>query len=107
MFMKIVMVGDFPPRIGGVSSHIHTLSKKLVEEGHEVFVIAYSHRNLQNIGGIKVIGAKVIDKPVIRPLTFIINAKRKLKELIKKEDIDIIHGPFTVTCRISCNRNRQ
>ena len=28
--MKIVMVGQFPPHIGGVGVHIHTLSKELI-----------------------------------------------------------------------------
>ena len=27
--MKIAMVGQFPPHVGGVGVHIHTLSKKL------------------------------------------------------------------------------
>lgn len=90
--MKIAMLGDFPPRVGGVSSHIYSLSKKLVSLGHEVFVITYSHENLENLDGIKVISAKIIDKPIIRPFLFKINAKRKLDELVKKEHIDIIHG---------------
>ena len=28
--MKIAMVGQFPPHVGGLGVHIHTLSKKLV-----------------------------------------------------------------------------
>lgn len=90
--MKIAIVGEFPPRIGGVSSHTYTLSKKLIEQGHEVFVITYSDKNLKNIDEIQVIEAKIIDQPLIRPLLFKINAKRKLEQLIKKENIDIIHG---------------
>ena len=29
--MKIAMVGQFPPHVGGVGVHIHTLSKELVK----------------------------------------------------------------------------
>ena len=34
---------------------IHTLSKKLVEEGHEVYVITYPHKEIKDIDGIHVI----------------------------------------------------
>ena len=53
--MKIAMVGQFPPHFGGVGVHIHTLSKKLVEEGHEVFVINYPHKEIRDIDGIHII----------------------------------------------------
>ena len=54
--MKIAMVVQFPPHIGGVGVHIHTLSKKLVSEGHEVYVITYPHKDIKDIDGIHVIG---------------------------------------------------
>ena len=88
------MVGQFPPHFGGVGVHIHTLSKKLVEEGHEVFVITYPHKEIRDIDGIHVIGTKGINLPGIRGLMFKNNAKKALEDLIKKEDIDIIHGHY-------------
>ena len=92
--MKIAMVGQFPPHFGGVGVHINTLSKKLVEEGHEVFVITYPHKEIRDIDGIHVIGTKGINLPGIRGLMFKNNAKKELEDLIKKEDIDIIHGHY-------------
>ena len=92
--MKIAMVGQFPPHFGGVGVHIHTLSKKLVEEGHDVFVITYPHKEILDIDGIHVIGTKGINLPGIRGLMFKNNAKKELEDLIKKEDIDIIHGHY-------------
>ena len=47
--MKIAMVGHFPPHIGGVSTHVHTLSKELIKQGHEVYVITYPHENIKDI----------------------------------------------------------
>ena len=88
------MVGQFPPHFGGVGVHIHTLSKKLVEEGHEVFVITYPHKEIRDIDGIHVIGTKGINLPGIRGLMFKNNAKKALEDLIKKEDINIIHGHY-------------
>ena len=92
--MKIAMVGQFPPHVGGVGVHIHTLSKKLVEEGHEVYVITYPHKKIKDIDGIHVIGTKGLNIPGVRGLMFKMNAKKALEELLEKEDIDIIHGHY-------------
>lgn len=92
--MKIAMVGQFPPHVGGVGVHIHTLSKKLVEEGHEVFVITYPHKDIKDIDGIHVIGTKGLNIPGVRGLMFKKNAKKALESLLEKEDIDIIHGHY-------------
>lgn len=88
------MVGQFPPHFGGVGVHIHTLSKKLVEEGHEVYVITYPHKEIKDIDGIHVIGTKGLNIPGVRGLMFKKNAKKALENLLKKEDIDIIHGHY-------------
>lgn len=92
--MKIAMVGQFPPHVGGVGVHIHTLSKELVKQGHEVYVITYPHKNIQDIDGIHVIGTKGLNIPGVRGLMFKKNAKKALENLLKKEDIDIIHGHY-------------
>lgn len=92
--MKIAMVGQFPPHIGGVGVHVHTLSKQLVSEGHEVYVITYPHKDIKDIDGIHVIGTKGLNIPGVRGLMFKLNAKKALEELLEKEDIDIIHGHY-------------
>lgn len=92
--MKIAMVGQFPPHVGGVGVHIHTLSKKLVDEGHEVYVITYPHKDIKDIDGIHVIGTSGLNIPGVRGLMFKKNAKKALENLLKKEDIDIIHGHY-------------
>ena len=88
------MIGQFPPHIGGVSAHVHTLSKELVRRGHQVYVITYPHSELKDIDGIHVIGTKGINIPGIRGLLFKRNAKKELDKLLKKEKIDIIHGHY-------------
>ena len=88
------MVGQFPPHVGGVGVHIHTLSKKLVEMGHEVYVITYPHKEIKDIDGIHVIGTKGLNFKGVRGLMFKKNAKKALNKLIEKEDIDIIHGHY-------------
>ena len=92
--MKIAMVGQFPPHIGGVGVHIHSLSKELIKQGHEVYVITYPHKDIKDIDGIHVIGTKGVNIPGLRGFFFAINAKKELKKLIKRENIDIIHGHY-------------
>lgn len=92
--MKIAMVGQFPPHVGGVGVHIHTLSKELVKQGHEVYVITYPHKDIKDIDGIHVIGTKGLNIPGVRGLMFKKNAKKALENLLEKEDIDIIHGHY-------------
>ena len=92
--MKFAMVGQFPPHIGGVGVHIHTLSKELIKQGHEVYVITYPHKDIKDIDGIHVIGTKGVNIPGLRGLFFAINAEKELKKLIEKENIDIIHGHY-------------
>ena len=92
--MKIAMVGQFPPHVGGVGVHIHTLSKELVRQGHEVYVITYPHKDIKDIDGIHVIGTRGLNIPGVRGLMFKKNAKKALETLLETEDIDIIHGHY-------------
>ena len=92
--MKIAMVGQFPPHIGGVGVHIHSLAKELVKNKDEVFVITYPHKDIKDIDGIHVIGTKGLDIAGIRSLFFIIFGTIQLIKIIKKYKIDIIHGHY-------------
>ncbi|KZX17379.1 putative teichuronic acid biosynthesis glycosyltransferase TuaC [Methanobrevibacter cuticularis] len=92
--MKIAMVGQFPPHIGGVGVHIHSLAKKLVKNGDEVFVITYPHKNIENIDGINVIGTKGPNIGGLRSLFFVLFGTIQLINTIRKYDIDIIHGHY-------------
>ena len=108
--MKIAMVGQFPPHVGGVGVHIHTLSKELIKQGHEVYVITYPHPDLKDIDGIHVIGTSGLNIPGIRGLMFKINAKKALEKLVNEVDIDIIHGHYlfpagAAACEVGSKHN--
>ncbi|MBZ9571158.1 glycosyltransferase family 4 protein [Methanobrevibacter sp. TMH8] len=100
--MKIAMVGQFPPHIGGVGVHIHSLAKELVKNGEEVYVITYPHKDIKNesnfdymdYNGIKVIGTKGPNITGLRSLFYVLFGTFQLISLIKKENIDIIHGHY-------------
>lgn len=91
--MKIVMIADFMPRIHGLSNHVKTLSQKLTQKGHEVFIITFPNKkNIQKIGKIKIIRPKGRDIRYLNELNIWLKGKKLLENLIKKENIDIIHA---------------
>ncbi|MDO5849967.1 MAG: glycosyltransferase family 4 protein [Methanobacteriaceae archaeon] len=97
--MKIAMVGQYPPHIGGVAAHMNSLAKELVKKGHEVYVITYPHNDLKkgeikDIDGVHVIGTSGVNIPGLRGAMFERNAEKALKKLVKEEKIDIIHGHY-------------
>ncbi len=100
--MKIAMVGQFPPHIGGVGVHINSLSKELLKNGEEVFVITYPHKDIKNEvnkdymdnSGIKVIGTMGINIPGLRSLFYVLFGTINLIRIVRKYNIDIIHGHY-------------
>ncbi len=100
--MKIAMIGQFPPHIGGVGVHINSLSKELLKNGEEVFVITYPHKDIKNEvnkdymdnNGIKVIGTRGINIPGLRSLFYVLFGTINLIRIVRKYNIDIIHGHY-------------
>nr|WP_302578901.1 glycosyltransferase family 4 protein [Methanobrevibacter arboriphilus] len=100
--MKIAMVGQFPPHIGGVGVHINSLSKELLKNGEEVFVITYPHKDIKNEvnkdymdnNGIKIIGTRGINIPGLRSLFYVLFGTINLIRIVRKYNIDIIHGHY-------------
>lgn len=96
------MVGQFPPHIGGVGVHIRNLSKELLKNGEEVYVITYPHKdikkepneNYMDYEGIKVIETKGINIFGLRSLFYTIFGTIQLVKIVRKFDIDIIHAHY-------------
>ena len=92
--MKIVMIGKFPPHVGGISSYVYELSKKLIENNDTVYVLTYPTDNLKNIGNIHVETTKTINIKGLRGLFFAFNGTLKLMSIIRDNNIDLIHAHF-------------
>lgn len=93
--MKICMVGHFPPHIGGISSYVYLLSKRLVENGDEVFVLTYPHEEIQpSVDGISVESASAPNIKGLRGLIFSLTGSMKLIQIIRENDINLIHAHF-------------
>lgn len=92
--MRIVMVGHFPPHIGGISSYVYLLSKRLLENGDEVYVLTYPHENIQSLEGIHVESASAPNIKGLRGFVFSINGTLKLIKMVRNHDINLIHAHY-------------
>lgn len=94
--MNICILGQFPPHIGGVSSHTYLLSRELVKRGDEVHVLTYPHQDIKDVDGIHVETAPTVNIKGLRGFLFLISATFKLIFMVRKYDIDLIHAHFLV-----------
>lgn len=84
------MIGEYPPKIGGISTHIFQLKKELNKLDQDVFVLSYS-----NPAEEKVYSTKLPKK--FRGIFFIIFGFFKGITIIRKNKIDLIHSHFATT----------
>lgn len=88
--MKIAQVAPyFYPHVGGVESHVLTLSERLVNNGHDVTVYTSNFDNLKEkdtFSGIKIVRAKQSASIFATPIT------PKIKKAIASEDHDVVHA---------------
>ncbi|MGE5328536.1 MAG: glycosyltransferase, partial [Deltaproteobacteria bacterium] len=90
--MKICFINRyFYPFIGGVEFHIQNLSKKLIELGHDVYIIT-SNKNRQN-------PAEILSKAEIYEEIKVIRVKsfKELKEELIKGGFEVVHSHFSRT----------
>ena len=100
--MKILMLSwEYPPRIvGGIARVVHDLSKRLIKDGHEVYVVTYKDGDVPYYENDKGVHVHRIDNYIIHPNNFIdwvmqmnFNMIAKVNELIEKEGkFDVIHA---------------
>lgn len=84
------MIGEYPPKIGGISTHISQLKKELNKLDQDVFVLTYS-----NCLEDKVYSTRLPKK--FRGIFFIIFGFFKGINIIRKNKIDLIHAHFATT----------
>ena len=94
---KICLVSDFFfPNMGGVESHLFQLSQRLLERGHDVFIVthAYGDRN-----GVRFVNnyLKVYYLPLVpfynkSILPTIVGSLPLLRHILRSEKVDIVHG---------------
>ena len=100
--MKILMLTwEYPPRIvGGIARVVNDLSKRLIKDGHEVYVVTYREGSAPYYENDKGVHVYRVDNYMINPNNFIdwimqlnFNMVAKVNELIAKgEKFDVIHA---------------
>ncbi|MEE9151269.1 MAG: glycosyltransferase family 4 protein [Thermoplasmata archaeon] len=88
--MKIAQVAPyFYPHIGGVESHVLTLSERLVKNGNEVTVYTSNYDDLKEneiFHGIKIVRLKQLTRIFSTPIT------PGIKKAVAKGDHDVVHA---------------
>ncbi len=84
--MNILMVGLYPPHIGGVATHIYHLKKEL-EEDHNIYVLTYGKAQEEDV-------FSTYAPDTFRGFFFLASGGIKISHVLKKCDIDIIHGHY-------------
>lgn len=92
--MRVCLLGQYPPHIGGVSSHTYLLSRELVKRGDQVYVLTYPHPDVKDIGEIKVETAFAPNIKGLRGLFFFISSFFKLIHMVRRFNIELIHAHF-------------
>lgn len=102
-FMNICIVGQYPPQVGGVATYTKQLEEKLVEEGHNVFILTYKQEKKLSEN---VFMANSLNIPLLRGFSFIISSYFMLNKIVKKHDIDIIHANYILPPGLVCILNK-
>lgn len=92
--MRVCLLGQYPPHIGGVSSHTYLLSRELVKRGDQVYVLTYPHTDVKDIDGVKVETAFAPNIKGLRGLFFFISSFFKLTNMVRRFNIELIHAHF-------------
>ncbi len=92
--MKICLFGQFPPHVGGVSSHVYLLSQELLDREDEVWVLTYPHPLMKDTNGIQVQSAWAPQIKGLRGLFFSLSSFFKLIQMVRSHKMDIIHAHY-------------
>lgn len=88
--MKIAQLSPyFYPHLGGVESHVLELSKKLIDRGHEVFVVTTKLEDTSDEDVIEGVPVKRVEPITILFSTPIVPG---INQALLDEDFDILHG---------------
>jgi glycosyltransferase involved in cell wall biosynthesis len=107
--MNVVMVGLYPPHIGGIASYVYNVREALTRLGVTVYVVTYGRVDEDRTSHMKgteketaegenahsgVYGTRVI--PNFRGGSFLISGTIQTYKVIKENDIDVIHAHYLV-----------
>jgi len=89
--MRIVQISPwFYPHLGGVESHVFSISSELVKKGHEVEVLTSRHK--KGIPGQEIISGFKVNRQ--KPMVTLLRTPivPKIKAALRARDVDIFHA---------------
>jgi glycosyltransferase involved in cell wall biosynthesis len=87
--MNILMIGLYPPHIGGIASYVFNLRQSLENQGHSVCVVTYGNSSLPHVYG----------TPVTRRwrgLSFLLWGTKRAYQIVRERDIHVVHAHYLV-----------
>jgi len=90
--MKIVILSQFPPQVGGIAVHCSQLAKGLESRGHKVHVITYGRMKRKTAGSVKIHEMPIVNKFLLRGSMYSYFTLKALKAINESEGIDIVHA---------------
>lgn len=82
---------EFPPMYGGEGMYTYGLAKALSDLGHNVNIITTGLKGKIKSSDFDIIYVPQIEKPGLKLLSFSIRVKKKIEQLYKYENIDVLH----------------
>ncbi|MDO5851918.1 MAG: glycosyltransferase family 4 protein [Methanobacteriaceae archaeon] len=92
--MKICIIGQYPPQIGGIATYTSMLEDVLKKEGHTVYILTYASSDRADDE--YHISVPVLNIPLFRGVFFTLFSIIKLIFLIRKYDIDLVHAHYLI-----------
>ncbi|MGD2249834.1 MAG: glycosyltransferase family 4 protein [Candidatus Methanofastidiosia archaeon] len=91
--MNVLMIGLYPPHVGGIASYVYNLKKELESLDITVYVVTYG-KFAQFKNDPHVYGTYTTN--TLRGVTFLAAGTQKAYHIAKEKDIDILHAHYLV-----------
>ncbi len=90
--MRICILSQYPPQVGGIAVHCSELARELKNRGHTVHVITYGRMGRGLRGEIRIHEMPVVNRFMLRGSLYLYFTLRTLNRIRESEGIDIVHA---------------
>lgn len=87
--MNVLMIGLYPPHVGGIASYVYNLKKALEQLQFTVYVVTYG-----KVDSPRVYGTYTVNR--LRGVSFLVTGTKKVYQLLRKEHIHVLHAHYLV-----------
>jgi glycosyltransferase involved in cell wall biosynthesis len=87
--MKILMIGLYPPHVGGIASYVYYVKRALEKLDFTVYVVTYGKADHPDVYGTNTWQR-------LRGVSFLVSGVKRVCQVAKKKDIDVLHAHYLV-----------